>query len=49
MEELIKERIKTNENLFTEEELKIINSNDILIEKIYLLGILDNIKNLTTF
>lgn len=38
-EQIIKDRIKENENLFSEEELLIINSNIKVIKKIYLLGL----------
>lgn len=43
MEKIVKERIKENKNLFTEEELQFINNNVNAIKKIYLLGILDKI------
>lgn len=36
-------RIKKNANLFSQEELILIKNNIALIEKIYILGILDNI------
>lgn len=42
VEKLVKERIKENEKLFTGEELKIIKDNANIIEKVYLIGILDN-------
>ena len=40
-EEIVRERIKENEELFSKEELQIIEKNSLLIEKIYLLGVLD--------
>ncbi len=36
-------RIKENTNLFSDEELLIIKNNKTLIEKVYILGFLDNI------
>lgn len=42
VEKLVKERIKENEKLFTGEELKVIKDNANIIEKVYLIGILDN-------
>lgn len=45
LKQFIDERIEKNTNLFSESEMKIINSNESLIEKVYLIGILDNIKN----
>lgn len=39
---LVNERIIKNANLFSEEELSIIKDNSNLIEKLYLLGMLDN-------
>lgn len=39
----VKERITKNTNLFSEEELSVIKNNSTLIEKVYLLGLLDNI------
>lgn len=42
IEEILKERIEENEELFSGEELKIIKDNVNIIEKIYLIGILDN-------
>ena len=42
MEELIKTRIEYNKKIFTDDDLKIICENDILILKIYLMGILDS-------
>lgn len=45
-DEILEERIKENEELFTEEELKCINDNIGLSKKIYLLGILDGIKTI---
>ena len=41
VESFVSERLKENENLFTEEELEIIKSNNVLIEKVYALGMLD--------
>lgn len=45
MEKVIEERINNNKNIFTEKDLQIIKNNDILMQKIYLLGALDNIKS----
>lgn len=42
VEKIVKERIKENEKLFTGEELKVIKDNANIIEKVYLIGILDN-------
>lgn len=39
--EIVKQRIKDNEKLFTEEELQIINNNVNIIKKVYILGLLD--------
>lgn len=41
MEDLFVERIEKNKNIFTEEELTFIESNVNIIQKIYLLGLLD--------
>lgn len=41
LEELLKKRIEQNQNIFTEEELKIIKCYHKLMKKIYCLGILD--------
>lgn len=41
VEEIVKERVKENEKLFSEEELNFIKNNSKLIEKIYLLGNID--------
>lgn len=41
IEEILKERIKENEKLFNKKELKIVKENKNIIEKIYLIGILD--------
>ena len=43
VEDIVKGRIKENTNLFTKEELNMIKGNYILISKIYMLGIVDNI------
>ncbi len=40
--EIIEERIKENKEIFSKEELQIITKNNILIKKIYLLGVLDS-------
>ena len=42
MEKLIKERIKENEKLFNKKELIFLYNNVNIIQKIYLLGVLDN-------
>lgn len=41
LKEIVKERVKENEKLFTKEELEFIKDNSNLIEKIYLLGLMD--------
>lgn len=41
MNEFIKERIKENKNLFSKEELKIIEDSFTLMKKIYLLGFIN--------
>jgi len=43
IKELINERMKENTNLFSEGELTIIKNNGALIEKVYILGMLDNL------
>ena len=43
IKELIDERMMKNANLFSEGELTIIKSNGALIEKVYILGMLDNL------
>lgn len=40
-ERMIEERLEENINLFNGEEITIIKNNSDLVEKIYLLGILD--------
>ena len=42
LEEIVKERIKENEKLFSKEELETINSSIKVVKKIYLLAFLDN-------
>lgn len=42
LEEIVKERIKENEKLFSKEELEIINNSIKVVTKIYLLAFLDN-------
>ena len=42
MEKLIEERIKKNEKIFNEQELTFLNNNVNIIQKIYLLGVLDS-------
>lgn len=39
--EILKERIKENKNLFSEEELTLLNNNVKFIKKIYLLGVVN--------
>ena len=39
LEEIVKERIKENEKLFSEEELKTIENNIILTKKVYMIGL----------
>lgn len=42
LENLVKERIDENKELFSKDENKVILSNANLINKIYLIGFLDN-------
>lgn len=42
LEEIVKERIKENEKLFSKEELEMINSSIKVVKKIYLLAFLDS-------
>lgn len=42
LEEIVKERIKENEKLFSKEELEIINNSIKVVKKTYLLAFLDN-------
>lgn len=39
--EIVKDRVKLNEKLFSEEELKMILDNIEVLSKVYLLGLLD--------
>jgi len=41
LEEIVKERIKENEKLFSEEELKTIENNIILTKKVYMIGLVN--------
>ena len=41
MEKLVLERIEENKKLFSKEEFEKINNNYCLIEKIYLIGLID--------
>lgn len=41
MNEFIRERIKENAELFSKEELTIIESNFTLVKKLYLLGLIN--------
>lgn len=41
IEKIVERRLKDNINLFNSEEINIIKNNKNLMEKIYLLGILD--------
>ena len=41
MEEILKQRIKENEELFSKEELKTIENNIILTKKIYIIGLIN--------
>ncbi len=43
LKKIMNMRILKNANLFSEEEMLIIKNNSTLIQKIYMLGILDNI------
>lgn len=40
-EEIVRERIKENEDLFTKKELEIIEKNFSTVKKIYLLGLIN--------
>ena len=41
MEDILKERIEENKELFSKEELTLLNNNVNIIKKIYLLGAID--------
>lgn len=41
VEEIVKERVKENEELFTMEELKFIKDNSKILKKVYLLGLVN--------
>ena len=41
VEEIIRERIEENKNLFTEDEIKKINKEIMLIKKMYVLGFIN--------
>jgi len=41
VEEIIRERIEENKNLFTEDELKFINNKINIIKKVYLIGLIN--------
>lgn len=41
VEEIVKERVKENQELFTEEEIKYIKKNIKTIKKIYLIGLIN--------
>ncbi len=41
VEEIVKERVKENERLFSEKELKLIRNNSRIFTKIYLLGLIN--------
>ena len=41
LEEIVKERVKENEKLFTKKELNFIKDNSKIIKKIYLLGLIN--------
>lgn len=43
VEEIIRERIEENKELFTEEEITFINHNFNIIMKVFIIGILDNV------
>lgn len=43
--EIVKDRIKENEKLFTKQELKFIKNSNNIIKKIYLIGLIDG-KNI---
>lgn len=45
LEKFINQRIMDNTYLFSDEELTNIRNNNVLIQKIYILGMLDTIKN----
>lgn len=42
VEVIINERVNKNQKLFTENELQFIKKHSILVEKIYILGMLDS-------
>lgn len=42
IKEFVRKRINENKHLFEKEELKVIENNENLIEKIYLLGVMDS-------
>ncbi|MCI8273450.1 MAG: hypothetical protein HFJ55_05155 [Clostridia bacterium] len=46
LNEILEERINENKDIFADKELKTINCNDIIIKKIYLLGLLDGKSSL---
>lgn len=46
-EKIIKERIEENEELFTEDELEIVEENFSVIKKVYLIGLI-NAKEIYT-
>jgi hypothetical protein len=41
LEEIVKERIKENEKLFSKEELETIENNIILTKKVYMIGLVN--------
>lgn len=43
IKEIVDKRLIENKNIFTSEELEVINKNELLIKKVYLLAILDSI------
>lgn len=49
LKEVVGKRISTNKKVFSAEELTFIKSNSILIEKVYLLGLIDSQKSEHSF
>lgn len=45
LEKIIKERVKSNTNIFNKEDIEIITQNINLVSKIYVLGLLDKEKS----
>lgn len=41
IEEIVKQRVEENQELFSEKEIQIINNNPTVMKKVYLLGLLN--------